>query len=124
MAKKLYLMRLLLALFFFALLFTVSLVFTTSRILSSKTVGRNIVPVDEIPRSREFRENTDASKKKVFVNNYDFWANYYNDDRFGRSWNFNISQKYNATRLREYETVVVKQKDAGRPGEMGKCEND
>lgn len=120
MAKKLYLIRLLVALFFFASIFALSLIFTTFRILSSETIGRNIAAFGRNPRLQEVRVETDTSTKKVFVNNHDFWKEYYNDDRFGRSWNFNISQKYDASRLREYETVVVKQKDVGRPGEMGK----
>lgn len=121
MAKKLYLMRLLVALFFFATIFTLSLIFTTFRIISSETISRNIAAISGDTRLQEVKVETDTTTKPVFVNNHDFWKEYYNDDRFGRSWNFNISQKYDASRLREYQTVVVKQMDVGRPGEMGKC---
>lgn len=110
-------MRLLLALFFFGLLFSVSLIFNTNRILSSHSIGGTIVRNSPTPRLSKIRADMST---ETYVNNYDCWTKYYNDDRFGRSWDFNITQKYDVSRLREYKTIDVKQKDAGRPGEMGR----
>lgn len=102
-------MRLLLALIFCVCLFSISLIFTTFRILTSHRVGRTFVPYNSTPQDKE----------ETNVINYEFWKKYYNDNRLGRSWSFNITQNYNESQLREYKPVVVVQKDAGRPGEMG-----
>lgn len=54
------------------------------------------------------------------LNDYDYWGKYYSDDRFNRSWNFKITQKYNSGQLHEYKPKEFVQLDAGWPGAMGK----
>lgn len=64
------------------------------------------------------------TRKIAYVDDYDFWKKYYNDDRFGRTWEFKISQKYDTSKLHKYDpVVVVVQKDVGLPGEMGNWTN-
>lgn len=119
MAKTVYLMRLFIALMFFISVFVLSLIFTSFRILSSQTITGTIRATLAIKDSSE----THANESTVaYVDKYDFWTKYYNDDRLGRSWDFNITQKYDVSQLHKYEPVVVKQTDVGRPGEMGKCD--
>lgn len=110
-------MRLLLALLFFALLFSISLMFSSFRISSSHFIDKTIVGNSSLSRLDKGKANGSAEAN---VNNYDFWTKYYNDNRLGRSWDFNIFQKYAASELHKYRAAVVEQMYAERPGEMGK----
>lgn len=98
-------------------LFAVLMIFYTLQILSSPSTGE--IFVLNVPTS-PLRKNPSEAPAQTYVNDYDFWTKYYNDDRFGRMWDFNISQKYDNSELHEYKRVIVERKDAGRPGEMGK----
>lgn len=104
MQQRLFSTRSLLALLVLISLFALLLIFYTLQILSSQSIGKVIVP---------------NRRTIAFVDDYDFWTKYYNDDRFGRTWEFKISQKYDNSELHKYDPVVVIQKDAGLPGEMG-----
>lgn len=104
------------ALIFFGSLLSISLIFSTFSILSSRPLRQVFVHFS----IAEVNDSSADTATKTFGVDYDFWAKYYNDDRFGRTWSFNISQKYDVSQLCEYKPVVVVQKDAGRPGEMGK----